>query len=202
MSPLIAAIARWSLALHPVAIVAWLLVVNVQWVVTLQAFGAHFEQSAGAPLLDLVNVQGVLTPEAALRLIDTYTNDDIALYWVFFVMDNVVPLLSFGAFALLWAMLLRRSRLSWGTRVAHSWLILLPFAVGGFDIIENLFFVSALSSGDEAQRIVLLSWGLGFVYAKAAALFATNLITIVLLGCFAVGRWRGFRADAMVRASA
>lgn len=196
MTPLISFLARLGSTLHPTVILAWLIAINAQWVVTLQAFGAQFERSAGAPVLDLANVQGVLSPEAAQRLVQGYSEVGVALYWTFFAMDNVVPLLSFGSFALLWAMLLARSGLRLGHRLARSSLLLVPFAVGGLDIVENLFFVAAIASASSTEQLTLLAWGLGFTQAKAAAIGATMVGTIALLGMFAVGRWRVARTSA------
>lgn len=188
MSSLPTALGRAGAAMHPLAAFALVILLNAPWVVTLQAFGALFERQAGAPLLDLASVPTVLAPDAALDIVSAYSSADIALYWSFFAMDNVVPLISFGAYALLWASLLHRSGFTIGRRLGRSWLLLIPFGVGGFDIIENLFFVSALASDDPADRLALLTWGLVFVQAKAVALLATFALTPIVVGAAAFGR--------------
>lgn len=198
MFTIISLIARAGAALHPLTALALVILINAQWVLTLQAFGALFERQAGALLLDLANVPTVLSPSAALELIGDYSAADIALYWTFYAMDNVVPLLSFGTYALLWASLLHRSGFAWGRRLGQSGLLLIPFGVGGFDIIENSFFISALASGSPDERLALLGWGLVFVQAKAAALLGTFALTPVVIVVAIVG---GVRAAQRRRTS-
>lgn len=166
MKPVIAAIARLGSSLHPLATVSLVLLTNVFWVVTLRAFGASFERIAGVPVLDLQNTRGILSPDGALELINAYSDNAVTLYWTFFVVDNFVPLLSFGSFALLWAFLLLHSPFLIGPRLARSWLLLLPFGVGLFDIGENLLFVSAITAPDLESQRRLLAVGLVLVRIK------------------------------------
>ncbi|MBJ2119474.1 hypothetical protein I6N91_00600 [Arthrobacter sp. MSA 4-2] len=56
-----------------------MLCLNVFWTVTLRAFGASFHRVAGAPLLDLENVRGVLKPREALELLQEYGTEAQAL---------------------------------------------------------------------------------------------------------------------------
>lgn len=188
MKPVIRLIARAGASLHPVAILALIVALNVQWTVTLQAFGQQFEKTTGVGVLDLQNVEGVLSAAAAQDLIAQYSDTAVSLYWTFFAMDNVVPLLSFGSFALLWAYYFSRSRWKLSARLKTSWFLLIPFGVGFFDIIENCFFVLALASTDSAAQLDLLSWGLIFVQAKAVMLFSTFITTFALTGLFGVER--------------
>lgn len=188
MKPVIGVIARAGRALHPLATIALVLALNVQWTFTIQAFGREFERAADVPVLDLQNVQGVLSPTAAQELISAYSPADVSLYWTFFAMDNVVPLLCFGSFAVLWAFFLSRSRWAISGRLAKSWFLLIPFGVGAFDIVENTFFVSAMASSDSSEQLVLLTWGLAFVQAKAAMIFATFATTLLLTAVYIVER--------------
>jgi hypothetical protein len=188
VKPVIQLIARAGASLHPLATLALIVVLNVQWTVTLQAFGQQFEKTTGLEVLDLQNVQGVLSASAAQELISQYSEIAVSLYWTFFAMDNVVPLLSFGSFALLWAHYFSRSRWKLNARLRTSWFLLIPFGVGFFDIIENCFFVLALASTDSATQLSLLSWGLIFVQATAVMLFSTFITTFALTGLFGVER--------------
>lgn len=188
MKPVIALISRAGGALHPAAILALIVALNVQWTITLQAFGQQFEKTTGAPVLDLQNVEGVLSPSAAQAVISEYSDVAVSMYWTFFAMDNIVPLLSFGSFALLWAYFLSRSAWTLSARLRASWFMLIPFGVGFFDIIENCFFVLALATTDSGSQLSLLSWGLVFVQAKAVMLFSTFILTMVLTTLFAAER--------------
>ncbi|WP_159615409.1 hypothetical protein [Arthrobacter zhaoguopingii] len=188
MKPFLVWLRQCGLALHPLALVLLVIFLNVFWTLTLRAFGGSFQRVAGAPLLDLENVRGVLAPREALELLQGYGTEAQALYWTFFALDSVVPLLSFGSYALLWAFLLARSPWPRSQRLARSPLLLVPFGVGVFDIGENLFFVSALASSSSSEALGLVTAGLVLVYAKAACLLMTFLGTLILTAAYGAGR--------------
>lgn len=106
-------IVKLGSTLHPTIIVGVLLGLNIYWVGILDIFGDYFERVAGAPLLDLQNTQGILSPDAAQSLIARYNEPARNLYWSFFIMDNVMPPLVFGMFSLLWVLLLRNDSRRW-----------------------------------------------------------------------------------------
>jgi hypothetical protein len=172
---------------------------NIYWSLTLGAFGAHFQQAAGVPLLDLQNVSGVLTADAALALITQYSPEARSLYWAFFILDTLMPPLVFGSFGVLWAFLLRRfpQRL---TFLAASPLILLPVGVGLFDWLENLCFVMAMAA-TTGDALPLVQLGQLFVTLKAACLFATFGLTPVF-AVIALVSWIRSRSAPRVSAAA
>ncbi len=159
----------------------WILILvvglNVYWTLTLGAIGPQFQHIAGAPLLDLENVRGVLSADEATALLTSYSPAAQTFYWVFFILDNFIPLISFGSFAILWAYLLQRFPLRLES-LAHSSLVLLPLGVGLFDILENLCFVIAMS-GDPTSALTTVQIGLTFVNLKAICLFLTFGLTLL-----------------------
>ncbi|NOK62762.1 MAG: hypothetical protein GFH27_549305n184 [Chloroflexi bacterium AL-W] len=162
---------------------------NTYWVLTLNAFGVHFAQVAGAPLLDLENVRGILDATAALTLIQSYSPDARNLYWVFFVLDNLMPPIVFGSFALLWISLLSYLPGRWGDVLPTSPLILLPLGVGFFDCLENLCFVAAMSADPQAG-LSIMRVGILFVYLKALFLFLTFGLTPIFIIATVLSWWR------------
>jgi hypothetical protein len=161
---------------------------NIYWSLTLNAFGAHFQQVAGTTLLDLENVGGILSPQAAADHISTYTTEARSLYWIFFVLDNLMPPLVFGSFVLLWIYCLHHTPFTLARRIESSPLLLIPFGVGLFDILENIAFVTAISSPQSAA-LLPLQIGTTFVYLKAVCLFATFGLTPVFGIAALVGRF-------------
>lgn len=186
-------------------LVVTILLLNAAWLVTLAAVGEQFRRIAGVPLLDLQNsvLPGeAMTPARALEQIATYPPEAIALYWVFFVLDNAVPPLVFGAFALLWANLLRDRpgrlrRLLLGTPA-----VLVPFGVGAFDWVENLAHVSAIAAADPAAATAAMWVALVAKWVKAAFLQLTFVTTLVVVAAVVVRRRRarGSR-DRLARAA-
>jgi hypothetical protein len=160
------------------AILLLVIGLNAYWTLTLAAIGPQFEQIANAPLLDLQNVMGVLSAEDALALVNTYSTEARSFYWQFFTLDNLMPPLVFGSFALLWAWLLQRFPGRW-TWLSSSPLLFVPFGVGFFDILENLCFVLVMSA-DPTAALPIMQTGLTFVALKAICLFATFGLTPVL----------------------
>ncbi len=175
-----------------------IVVLNVAWLVVLGAVGAQFERLAGVPLLDLQNsvLPGeAMTPSRAVAQIASYPPEAISLYWSFFILDNVMPPLVFGAFALLWANLLHGRPGRLGRAVLGTAVVLVPLGVGAFDVIENLAYVTAIT-GDPATATPALWIGLVAKWVKAAFLQATFLITLVVVVGAALGRRRAARAAA------
>jgi hypothetical protein len=171
-----------SIGSRTTIVAAVLLVVglNVYWTFTLNAFGAHFEAVAGAQLLDLANVGSILPVAEAARLLESYSTEARSLYFQFFVLDNLMPPIVFGAIAVLWVSLLQNRRAKVANWFLRSPLLLVPFGVGLFDVLENLTFVSYLA-GPHAGSLGLLQVGLTFVRIKAAFLFASFGATAVIL---------------------
>lgn len=196
MSPMIALLLRLGHGFHPVAIVALIVLFNVTWPLTLGAFGHQFEAVSGYQPIDLQNVSGILSAEEALTQIATYSSEARSLYWSFFILDNIVPLLSFGAFSLLWAAMLPRLRHPFFQNLLMGPFLLLPWGVGLFDILENLCFILCISgyAGDAASATMTL--GLWFVLLKAVCLSATFMTTLVLFASLIVVQVRGFWARA------
>jgi hypothetical protein len=167
--------------LQPSTIIGLLLGLNIFWVGILNSFGTYFERAAGAPLLDLQNTQGILTTAAAQALISGYSEAARALYWPFFIMDNILPPLVFGMFSLLWVLLLRKNARSWAKRFLACPLLLLPLGVGFFDWWENLAFLNAIMTAPGSDVSQMLQIGLFFVWLKAICLYATFVLTASLL---------------------
>ena len=168
------------------------LALNVAWTVILSAYGAHFQQVAGVPLLDLQNDLGPgrwITPQQVVTQIAGYSQEVKALYWPFFILDNVMPQMAFGSFALLWAALLRDKSAPLARRLLGSTFILLPLGVGLFDWLENLCYVTAIH-GAPGQMGGVIFAGLTFKWIKAAFLFPTFLLTLPLLAYHLSVIWR------------
>jgi len=156
-------------------LIACLVTLNVVWLVILRSIGSHFEEIAGYPLLDLqnsVSPDAVMTPTRALAQIVTYTSDAKSLYWSFFILDNMMPQLTFGLFALLWVSLLRGMPHQLARRLLGSYVLLVPLGVGVFDWIENLGYLAAIHSSP-AGTLPWLYAGLIAKWLKAACLLLT-----------------------------
>lgn len=161
-------------------IVALVLGLNLYWSGVLEVFGAYFQQTVGAPLLDLENVQAILPTGEAAALVATYDDTARELYWQFFMMDTVAPPLVFASYALLWVVLLKSVAHPWAARFLNSPLLFIPLGVGFFDWWENLAFVTAITGAGE-NVLLLLQIGQGFVWLKAICLFATFGLTLAVI---------------------
>ena len=117
-----------------VGIVALVVGLNVYWSGVLAVFGDYFEQVTGSPLLDLENVESILSAAEAQALIGTYGEVARNLYWDFFIMDFLAPPVVFGSFVLLWVVLLRHRTHRWNERVLNSPLLWLPLGAGFFRV--------------------------------------------------------------------
>lgn len=175
------AIHKLAHAISLPALLALVIGLNIYWSVMLNSFERQFVAQTGAPLLDLQNVESILTGEEALQLISQYSAEARTLYWQFFVMDGIMPPLVFGVFVLLWVRLLAPLRYRWSGWLLDSYLLLIPLGVGLFDWIENLFFLVAINPAPTSDPLLLLQIGLGFVWLKAACLFTTFIGSGLLL---------------------
>lgn len=167
----------------------WLLL-NVTWTLTLSAFGHQFKVVSGYPPIDLQNVSSILTAEAALNQIATYSNEVKMFYWSFFILDNIIPLLSFGSFSLIWVVMLRRLPYRFYQNLLNSPFILIPWGVGLFDILENLCFILCISGYVQTSAVETMNLGLFFVRLKAICLFATFGTTLFLFVSLVFGTLR------------
>jgi hypothetical protein len=157
-------------------LIASLVTLNIVWLIILRAIGSHFEAVAGYPLLDLQNSispDAVMTPSRAMMQIASYSSEARTLYWSFFILDNIMPQVTFGCFALLWVALLRGSSHRLARRLLASYLLLLPLGVGLFDWAENLAYVAAIHVYPAAETLPWLYAGLVVKWLKAACLILT-----------------------------
>lgn len=173
---------NWGTRLPLPLILIVIVGLNVYWSFTLSAFGTQFEQVSGYQPLDLQNVQQILSPQAAIAQAATYSAEAKAMYWSFFILDNLMPPLVFGSFILLWASVLARNPNPVTQRILGSPLMFIPLGVGLFDCMENLAFMTAIARLAEPQATAIMQLGLTFVQLKAICLFATFGITLLLIG--------------------
>jgi len=167
-------------------IFALIVTLNVSWLLTLSALGKQFEQIAGLLPIDLQNTVSILSAPQAVEQIMTYSSEARIFYWVFFILDNLMPPIVFGALSLLWAYYLTRRRNPWIDRLIASPFLLIPWGVGVFDWFENLCFVVVVSDPLAANVLQIMELGLIFTRIKAGFLFATFSLTFVLTGYYFV----------------
>ena len=182
---------------NPGLLVVSLLALNIAWVLILGAFDAQFRQVSGYPLPDLQNdlaPETIMTPARFLEQATSYTQEARTLYWAFFILDNIMPQLSFGAFALLWVVLLRRLPWGWATRLFRSSLLLIPLGVGLFDWVENVAYVWVISQPADPNVLAVLYVGLATKWIKGACVMLTMFGTWPLLGAFLLAALRQRRS--------
>jgi len=163
----------WSLVL--------VISLNLFWSFTLQAYDQLFESVTEVRPLDLLNIGSIVSTEQALENIQAYNQLGRTLYWSFYILDNPIPLLLFGSFSILWVSILSRQKEVFFQKIAKSKLVLIPWGVGFFDILENVFFVLAISSPEATNVRNLLDIGLSLAYVKAGFLFTTFGLTLVII---------------------
>lgn len=188
-----ALVTRWGSNIDPRLLICILVALNVYWTVTLGAFDRQFRQVAGYPLLDLQNDLDpgrIITPTRVMEQIATYGQEAKTLYWSFFILDNIMPQLTFGSFALLWVYFLRSNPHRFTGALLGSSFIVLPLGVGVFDWLENLGYIVAIHAYPEAITLPAIYAGLLFKWLKAACLFPTFLCTAVLAAYHLYGRVR------------
>lgn len=163
-----------------ITILALIIALNASWLVTLDVFGAQFEQVSGYQPIDLQNTSSILSASAAVEQVSTYPTEARSLYWSFFILDNIMPPLTFGVLSLLWAYYLSRGRGSLVARLKNSPFLLIPFGVGLFDWMENLAFIAVVADPSAASALQVMEIGLIFTRLKAAFLLATFGLTLAL----------------------
>lgn len=181
------AIVHIGSTVHPITIVFAVIALNIYWVLLLQPLGVQFQQVAGYPLLDLQNdlmPETILSPDRVMEQISTYTTETKTLYWSFFILDNIMPPLAFGSFALLWVVLLKRNPTRVTQWLLNSVILLIPLGVGFFDWWENLAYVSAIHNYPNPGTMTAVVMGLAFKWIKAAFIPPTFLLTQVFLVYF------------------
>lgn len=97
--------------------------------------------TAGTPVFDL---QPGLRPAEIHAQLPLYGTESLRIYWAFFWLDNLFPLLAFAGLALLWARLL--AYLPWATGPAWRMSVLVPIPTLLFDWAENLAFLGLVQS--------------------------------------------------------
>lgn len=169
-------VVRFGSRIHAGILVVGLVALNAAWLIMLRALGTHFQSVAGYPLLDLQNSlspDAVMTPSRVLAQIATYSSEAKSVYWSFFILDNIMPPLTFGIFALLWVYLLRSNPHRLTQRLLGSYLLLVPLGVGVFDWIENLAYLSAIHAYPAPDVLPAIGIGLVAKWVKAACLMLT-----------------------------
>lgn len=178
-----ARIVAWGSRISPLLLVTIAVGVNVYWVLTLTAFDTQFRQLTGYPLLDLQNdlrPATIITPTKVREQIATYSQDAKMLYWSFFVLDNIMPPLTFSSVALLWVYFLHSNPNPLFNRLLHSNFVLIPVGVGVFDWFENLGYITAIHSTSDVATTAAIYFGLSFKWIKAACVFPTFPILVAL----------------------
>lgn len=178
----------------PWMVVGAFLALNVYWTVLLGVLDEPFrETTGGLPLLDLQNSLApgqIVTPGRLLDQLPAYTDSSVLLYWVFFVLDSIFPLLVFGAYALLWVCLWRNSPDRVSRWLLGSYVMVIPLGIQLFDWGENFFYVLAIHNHPGAGTVTAIYAGLVFKWLKAACVFPTTLLTPVFLAYFLYQRVR------------
>jgi phosphoglycerol transferase MdoB-like AlkP superfamily enzyme len=153
----------------------------------LQPLDTHFQSVSGYPLLDLQNEmtpEAMITPERVMDQIATYTSEAKTLYWAFFILDTIMPPLTFGSFALLWVLLFKRNPTRITQWLLGSYLLLIPLGVGFFDWWENLSYITAIHNYPNPGTMTAVVIGLVFKWVKAAFIPPTFLLTLVFIGYY------------------
>jgi hypothetical protein len=178
-----ARIVAWGSGISPLLLFAVVIGLNVYWIVTLGAFDAQFRQLTGYPLLDLQNnlqPEQMITPTKVREQIATYSQEAKTLYWSFFILDNIMPPLTFSGVALLWVYFLHNNPNRLFDRLLKSYFILIPVGVGVFDWFENLGYVAAIHSTSDTTTTAAIYLGLIFKWIKAACVVPTFPILLAL----------------------
>lgn len=172
----------------PWVLVGAFVALNVYWTLLLRVLDEQFRATTGGlPLLDLQNSLAparIITPERFLSQLSSYTESSILLYWVFFVLDSIFPLLLFGTYALLWVCLWNNSPDRLSQWLLGSYVMLIPLGIQLFDWGENLFYVLVIHSYPEPGTAFAVYAGLAFKWIKAACVFPTTLLTPLFLAWF------------------
>jgi hypothetical protein len=164
-------------------ILSFVVIANVWWTIVLQAFNRQFLAVTGFALPDLQN--GSFGPRLTLETFQTqlasYNDAAKQLYWSFFILDNIVPVVAFGPFALIWIYVLRKNPNRLFNVLLASPFVLIPLGIGLFDWWENLFYVSAIQNGLAPTTPRLIQAGFAFGFIKGILVQATFFLTPPLL---------------------
>lgn len=154
-----------------------IITLNISWLVTLDSFGKQFEQITGYLPIDLQNTSSILTAPEAVAQINNYPIEAKTFYWSFFILDNLMPPLTFGSLALLWAYYIARHKNRLFDKLKAIPFLLIPFGVGLFDWFENLCFISVIANPAGTNALTIMEIGLIFVRLKAIFILITFGIT-------------------------
>jgi|GEM_PF-1954668 len=179
MKPICDALIFLERRLNVWLVASFVLLSNVWWTVVLQALNRQFIALSGYALPDLQN--GTFAPritlEGFLNQLSSYNNAARGFYWTFFVLDNIVPVVAFAPFALLWIYFLRSSPNRLYRALLASPFILIPLGIGLFDWWENLFYAAAIQNGSAPQTGTLIQAGFAFGFIKGLCVQATFFLT-------------------------
>lgn len=190
-----ARVVQWGSQINLWLVVGIIVILNRSWMITLGSFDAHFRAVSGFPLLDLQNdldPERIMTPTRALQQIASYSQEAKTLYWSFFILDNIMPQLTFLCYSLLWVYFLRSQPNRLYQRLLHSPFVLIPIGVGVFDWFENLGYVAAMHTSEPSMMQLAIVVGLTFKWLKVACIFATfwGLAPMIVYHLYSVLRQR------------
>lgn len=171
--------------ISPVLLGVLAVALNVFWVVILFVINEQFLEVTGHPLLDLQNSLSpnkIITPAKVLEQLADYTQASVFVYWIFFLLDNIMPHLAFGSLGLLWVYFWRSNPNRLYNRLLGGYAMLIPLGVGLFDWMENLFYLLAIHTYPDPGTVWSVYAGLTFKWLKAACVFPSTMLTPVFLG--------------------
>jgi hypothetical protein len=164
-------------------VLSFVVLANLWWTITLQALNGQFLVEAKFPLPDLQN--GSFGPRLTLEGFQTqiagYNSAAKELYLSFFILDNIVPVVVFAPFALIWIYVLRRNPNRLFNWLLTSPFVLIPLGIGVFDWWENLFYLSAIQNGSAPNTALLIQAGMAFGFVKGIFVQATFFLTLPFL---------------------
>ncbi len=171
--------------LNPGLLGVLVLALNVYWLVILAVINREFQGvTNGHPLLDLQNSLApgeIITPAKVLEQLGDYTEASRLIYWIFFVLDNIMPHLAFGSIALLWVYFWRSNPNRLYDWLLGGYAVLIPLGVGFFDRLENLFYLVAIHAYPSPDTVWAVVVGLTFKWLKAACVYPSTLLLPVFL---------------------
>ncbi len=171
--------------LNPGLLGVLVLALNVYWLVILAVINREFQGvTNGHPLLDLQNSLApgeIITLAKVLEQLGDYTGASRLIYWVFFMLDNIMPHLAFGAIALLWVYFWRSNPNRLYDWLLGGYAVLIPLGVGFFDWLENLFYLVAIHAYPSPDTVWAVVVGLTFKWLKAACVYPSTLLLPVFL---------------------
>lgn len=116
-----------------------------------------------------------------LEQLGDYTEASRLVYWIFFMLDNIMPQLAFGSIALLWVYFWRSNPNRLYDWLLGGYAVLIPLGVGVFDWLENLFYLVAIHAYPAPGTVWAVVAGLTFKWLKAACVFPSTLLVPVFL---------------------